>query len=128
MPVQLERRRASRHLEALDVEFAWYRGPSATPATFEAASALDISRSGIRLHLPTGAVELQRLIQLCIRLPLEPGPVLMVGKVRWCKPRQAGADVGVQFIGHLPPRLEEIIAELNKGREPRDVNFTPLPE
>ena len=57
------------------------------------------------------------LLQLCIEVPTLKNPILMMGKVRWCKSQDEHAhQIGIQFIGSLPPKLDEMLQALSQPR------------
>ena len=110
-----ERRSTQRHLERLNVTYSLLVSQGATPIVFEDTRTLDISRTGVRVMV-RDSVEEGMLIQLCIRIPALRNPILMVGKVRWIKPREGGSEIGIQFIGQLPPKLDELISKIQSLR------------
>ena len=125
-----ERRQSTRYDVNLDVSYALLADGTSTPSMSERTKALDISRKGIRVRL-NQEVTHDTLIQLCIRLPALRDPILMVGKVRWVQRDGEGFQVGIQFIGHLPPKLEKVVRELStmqRRRRPGDSASQPVTE
>jgi hypothetical protein len=114
---EADNRNAQRYPEALSVTYALLTDRSTTPIFLHETETVNISRRGARLLMPEPVGE-HTLIQLCIRMPALRDPILMVSKVRWCRALEGGKhDVGVQFIGQLPPRLEELIGKMATLRQ-----------
>ncbi|MBN1477434.1 PilZ domain-containing protein [Candidatus Sumerlaeota bacterium] len=106
-----ERRKSQRHREMLEIAYSFMSESPGVPSLFDETQTLDISRRGVKVHL-TKPVALETLVQMAIRLPALRSPILMVGKVRWTEEDATGHRVGIKFIGHLPPKLEQAIDTL----------------
>jgi PilZ domain len=110
-----ERRKSHRHREMLEIAYSLMSDSPGVPSLFDETQTLDISRRGVKVHLAQ-PVDLDTLVQMAIRLPSLRSPILMVGKIRWTEQDSTGHRVGIQFIGHLPPKLEEAIDTLSAKR------------
>jgi len=88
-------------------------GPDAAPALGEGLATRDISEGGVGLEgeislLGGRPLELGLLLQVEIWPPEEPEPLLLRGRVAWCRPAGTAFSAGISFDDQSPEAKEKL--------------------
>ncbi len=78
-----------------------------------AGTIVDLAEGGIRVHLPSGAVD-GEAVEVELDSP-DPQNARATAKVQWKKPREEGVDLGLHFVTQAEPhrrRLRRLILEI----------------
>ena len=112
-PDQQDMRRHERFPCKLKVTYTIISKSDTTPFEFEVTHTKDLSESGVCIFTERD-VRPPVLLQLNISVPARPFHLLILGKAVWCRPSADSPnlhEVGIKFVGILPPNFREMIKE-----------------
>jgi len=113
-----DKRRHDRHSCHLKMTYTILSSTDSTPYEYGVAHSLDLSESGVCIYTEQ-KVKVPILMQLNLNLPMRPFHLLILGKAVRCNPApEAGLfEVGVKFVGILPPEFKRLVITLAPGAE-----------
>lgn len=100
--------RERRQFDRVDLGLAvQYRRTDLPVATWQPGNLQDLSAGGMRVFAPEPLPVGERL-EVQVRLPVRPVPILMAGQIMWEKPVQGGNEYGVMFEQATIDRQSEL--------------------
>jgi hypothetical protein len=111
-----EHRQVRRYRQRFGVSYSRFIADTTMPLLASDTLTLDISRGGARVLLPH-EISQDVMIQLHIHIPELRRPVTMLGRVKWRNSQGPPHAAGIQFLGEMPPQVEEVIAQREGERK-----------
>ena len=108
-----EMRRHERYGCNLKMTYTILSSTDSTPFEYGVAHSKDLSESGVCIY-SEHPINVPILMQLNINLPMRPFHLLILAKALRCrKIEESGLyEVGLKFVGILPPEFKRLVAEL----------------
>jgi len=109
----IEKRRHERYACKLKMTYTILSSVDSTPFEYGVAHSKDLSEAGVCIFTEH-AIEVPILMQLNISLPMRPFHLLILAKAVRCKQCDDPGlhEVGLKFVGILPPEFKRIVSEL----------------
>ena len=109
-----DQRRHERYGCNLKMTYTILSSTDSTPFEYGVAHSKDLSESGVCIF-SEHAIHVPILMQLNINLPMRPFHLLILAKALRChKIEESGLfEVGLKFVGILPPEFKRLVAELS---------------
>jgi c-di-GMP-binding flagellar brake protein YcgR len=106
-------RRHERYGCNLKMTYTILSSTDSTPFEYGVAHSRDLSESGVCIF-SEHPINVPILMQLNINLPMRPFHLLILAKAQRCrKIEESGLyEVGLKFVGILPPEFKRLVAEL----------------
>lgn len=107
-------RRHERYGCNLKMTYTILSSTDSTPFEYGVAHSKDLSESGVCIF-SEHPINVPILMQLNINLPMRPFHLLILAKALRChKIEESGLhEVGLKFVGILPPEFKRLVAELS---------------
>ncbi len=117
----IDRRRHERYTCNLKMTYTILSSVDTTPFEYGVAHSKDLSESGVCIYTEHG-IEVPILMQLNINLPMRPFHLLILAKaMRTHMDDETGLhEVGLKFVGILPPEFKRLVTELSPSISPED--------
>jgi len=115
----IDRRRHERYNCNLKMTYTILSSVDTTPFEYGVAHSKDLSESGVCIFTEHG-IEVPILMQLNINLPMRPFHLLILAKaMRTHLDDDTGLhEVGLKFVGILPPEFKRLVTELSPSIGP----------
>ena len=117
-----EKRRHERYSCNLKMTYTILSSNEATPFEYGVAHSRNLSESGVAIFTEH-EIQVPILMQLNINLPMRPFHLLILGKALRCidaKDQPGLYEIGVKFVGILPPEFKALVGQLSPTGVPED--------
>lgn len=114
-----DQRRYERLSCKMKITYTVLSSVNATPMEYGVTFSHDLSEGGVCLYTDRG-IDVPMLMQLNLAIPVRPFHLLVLGKALRCrKCEDTGLfEVGVKFVGILPPNFKELVMKYFTDSEP----------
>ena len=114
-----DRRRHERYSCCLKMTYTILSSNDSTPYEYGVAHSKDLSESGVAVFTEQ-RIKIPILMQLNITLPMRPFHLLILAKATRCEPVRGSStyEVGLKFVGILPPEFKRLVSKLAPGEVP----------
>ncbi len=112
-PGVADKRRHKRYACNLKMTYTILSSVDSTPFEYGVAHSKDLSEAGVCIYTEHH-VDVPILMQLNINLPMRPFHILLLAKALRCKQASDSSlyEVGLKFVGILPPEFKRLVVEL----------------
>lgn len=114
-----DKRRHERYSCCLKMTYTILSSNDSTPYEYGVAHSKNLSESGVAI-LAEQKIKIPILMQLNITLPMRPFHLLILAKAVRCEPAPGSSmyEIGLKFVGILPPEFKRLVSKLSPGEAP----------